>query len=190
VDVFSRGIGANPVSEIRDGTAYREIIKTKMYPVYTGISEIFVMVMTYVIIYYSCMLNNNDFFDFIIKRFCLLITYNQPTILYSNHLVISSAAFMFQRFMMCQAFQNHDRFIVCATCIFLAGKVEEQPKRLKDVVDVFLLIRSKVQSKSVESVSIVYYSSRWSSVCLMSSVGYSIYHCVMYSMDKLFLKIV
>lgn len=71
----------------------------------------------------------------------------------SNHLVISSASIMFQRFMMCQAFQNHDRFIVCATCIFLAGKVEEQPKRLKDVVDVFLLIRSKVQNKFLESVS-------------------------------------
>lgn len=68
-----------------------------------------------------------------------------------NHLVISAASIMFQRFMMCQAFQNHDRFIVCATCIFLAGKVEEQPKRLKDVVDVFLLIRSKVQNKFVES---------------------------------------
>ena len=62
---------------------------------------------------------------------------------------------MFHRFMMCQAFQNHDRFIVCATCIFLAGKVEEQPKRLKDVVDVFLLIRSKVQNKLVEAVSTI-----------------------------------
>lgn len=70
----------------------------------------------------------------------------------SNHLVISSASIMFHRFMTCQAFQNHDRFIVCATCVFLAGKIEEQPKRLKDVVDVFLLIRSKVQTK-IESVS-------------------------------------
>ena len=38
--------------------------------------------------------------------------------------------------------------------MFLAGKIEEQPKRLKDVVDVFLLIRSKVQTK-IESVSII-----------------------------------
>lgn len=48
--------------------------------------------------------------------------------------------------------------IICATCVFLAGKVEEQPKRLQDVVDRFFEIRAKkTKNKLIESVS----SSGW-----------------------------
>jgi hypothetical protein len=68
-----------------------------------------------------------------------------------NHVVLSAATIMFHRFFMAQAFQQHDRFIICATCVFLAGKVEESPKRIKDVVDMFLLIRKKIRAESVEA---------------------------------------
>ncbi|CAM9465859.1 unnamed protein product, partial [Chrysoparadoxa australica] len=49
-------------------------------------------------------------------------------------LSIATAMVYFQRFFAEHSFKEHDRFTVAYTCIFLAGKVEETPRRLKDVL--------------------------------------------------------
>jgi len=48
-------------------------------------------------------------------------------------LTIATALVFFQRFFALQSFRQHKRFIVAVTCLFLAGKVEESPKKLQTV---------------------------------------------------------
>lgn len=54
-----------------------------------------------------------------------------------NHLVLSAASIMIQRFYALQSFLKHERHIVAVTCLFLAGKVEESPRRLQDIVELY-----------------------------------------------------
>ena len=37
---------------------------------------------------------------------------------------------------MVQSFKDFDRWVVAATCVMLAGKVEETPKKCKDIIKV------------------------------------------------------
>jgi len=49
-------------------------------------------------------------------------------------LSIATAIVFFHRFYARESYEHYDRFTVATTCLFLASKVEETPKKLKDVV--------------------------------------------------------
>jgi len=49
-------------------------------------------------------------------------------------LSIATAIVFFHRFYSRMSYEHYDRFTVATTCLFLASKVEETPKKLKDVV--------------------------------------------------------
>lgn len=42
----------------------------------------------------------------------------------------------FHRFYMCHSFKTFPRFVTAACCLFLAGKVEETPKKCKDIIKI------------------------------------------------------
>eukprot|EP00741_Cyanophora_paradoxa_P012658 tig00020614_g12229.t1 len=63
-------------------------------------------------------------------------------------ITIATAIVFFHRFFIRQSFKAHDRFIVGTTCLFLAGKVEETPKKLKDVISITYQVRNKTLPKS------------------------------------------
>ncbi|KAF6032823.1 CCNL1 [Bugula neritina] len=44
---------------------------------------------------------------------------------------------LFQRFFYCKSFVNHNMDVVAMACINLATKIEEAPRRLRDVINVF-----------------------------------------------------
>ena len=46
---------------------------------------------------------------------------------------IATGMVFFHRFYMCQSFVKFDRWVVAAVCLLLAGKVEETPKKCKDI---------------------------------------------------------
>jgi transcription initiation factor TFIIIB Brf1 subunit/transcription initiation factor TFIIB len=48
-------------------------------------------------------------------------------------LTIATAVVMFQRFFVVNSLKKYDLFKLAATALFLAGKVEETPKKLRDV---------------------------------------------------------
>lgn len=49
-------------------------------------------------------------------------------------LSIATAIVFYHRFYSRHSYDSYDRFRVATTCLFLAGKVEETPKKIKDVV--------------------------------------------------------
>jgi cyclin T len=49
-------------------------------------------------------------------------------------LAIATASVFFHRFYVLHSFKAQDRLLVATTCVFLAGKVEETPKKLQDVL--------------------------------------------------------
>jgi len=49
-------------------------------------------------------------------------------------LSIATAIVFYHRFYSRKSYDSYDRFRIATTCLFLAGKVEETPKKLKDVV--------------------------------------------------------
>lgn len=63
---------------------------------------------------------------------------------------MSAAAVFFHRFYMRYSFVDYHRFETAATCLFLAGKVEENGRKLKDVADAVIikLYRSSSGSQS------------------------------------------
>lgn len=58
-------------------------------------------------------------------------------------MVVSTALVLFHRFYAFQSFKRHSRFIISVTCLFLASKVEETPKKLRDVVSAYFSVRRK-----------------------------------------------
>lgn len=52
----------------------------------------------------------------------------------SPQLSIATAIVFYHRFYSRKSYESYDRFRIATTCLFLAGKVEETPKKLKDVV--------------------------------------------------------
>jgi len=58
-------------------------------------------------------------------------------------LTIATAIVFFHRFYATRKFSEFDRHIIGTTCLFLAGKVEETPKKLKDIIVVTELYRCK-----------------------------------------------
>lgn len=71
-----------------------------------------------------------------------------------SKLTICSAHVFFHRFFLRQSFRAHDRLHVGVACMFLAGKVEECPKRLSEVVGQYFELRSSSSSRSSLSSSV------------------------------------
>jgi len=69
-------------------------------------------------------------------------------------LTIATAIVFFHRFFIRQSFKQHDRSVVAKTCLFLAGKVEETPKKLRDVITVSyaLLMKTKNMPKELQEI--------------------------------------
>ncbi|MEN2499642.1 MAG: hypothetical protein MHMPM18_003839 [Marteilia pararefringens] len=49
----------------------------------------------------------------------------------------ATAVLYFQRFYIANKFEDFDRYVIAAACLFLAGKVEETPKKSKSILDSF-----------------------------------------------------
>jgi len=58
-------------------------------------------------------------------------------------LTIATAVIFFHRFYARHRFKDYDRYAIATTSLFLAGKVEETPKKLRDVIEVTYMIRFK-----------------------------------------------
>ena len=70
-------------------------------------------------------------------RGALPAAFAEPLRLPASHrpqLSIATAIVFYHRFYSRQSYDCYDRFRVATTCLFLAGKVEETPKKIKDVV--------------------------------------------------------
>eukprot|EP01118_Nematostelium_gracile_P018865 TRINITY_DN8535_c0_g1_i1.p1 TRINITY_DN8535_c0_g1~~TRINITY_DN8535_c0_g1_i1.p1 ORF type:complete len:456 (-),score=89.12 TRINITY_DN8535_c0_g1_i1:63-1346(-) len=50
-------------------------------------------------------------------------------------LTIATAIVFFHRFFAARRFTEYDRHTIATTCVFLAGKVEETPKKLRDIIN-------------------------------------------------------
>uniref|UniRef100_A0A1X7VAT7 Cyclin-like domain-containing protein n=1 Tax=Amphimedon queenslandica TaxID=400682 RepID=A0A1X7VAT7_AMPQE len=61
---------------------------------------------------------------------------------------LATGTVFFHRFYMVQNFADFDKYVVAAACVLLAGKVEETPKKCKDIVRVAKRFLSAEQSKS------------------------------------------
>lgn len=49
---------------------------------------------------------------------------------------MATGVVFFHRFFMIQSFRHFDRWVVASACLLLAGKVEETPKKCKDILKV------------------------------------------------------
>jgi len=58
-------------------------------------------------------------------------------------LTIATAIVFFHRFYATRKFSEYDRHIIATTCLFLAGKVEETPKKLRDIIGITEQLRYK-----------------------------------------------
>ncbi|XP_020916976.1 cyclin-L1 [Exaiptasia diaphana] len=50
---------------------------------------------------------------------------------------------LFQRFYFSKSFVKHDAEVYAMACIFLAAKIEEAPRRIRDIINVFHYIKQK-----------------------------------------------
>ena len=57
-----------------------------------------------------------------------------PCLHHRPQLSIATAIVFYHRFYSRKSYDSYDRFRIATTCLFLAGKVEETPKKIKDVV--------------------------------------------------------
>jgi len=62
-------------------------------------------------------------------------------------LTIATAVVFFHRFFVRHKLRDFERMIIAATCLFLAAKVEETPKKLKDVIEIMYTIKYKKEIK-------------------------------------------
>ena len=52
----------------------------------------------------------------------------------SRYETTATGVVFFHRFFMIQSLKQFDRYVVAAACLLLAGKVEETPKKCKDII--------------------------------------------------------
>lgn len=69
-------------------------------------------------------------------------------------LTIATAIVFFHRFYATKKFAEYDISIIATTCLFLAGKVEETPKKLKDIIAITDLLRCKDSSPPVKPMDL------------------------------------
>lgn len=56
------------------------------------------------------------------------------TVMILGHHTIATGAVYFHRFYMFHSFQEFPRYVTACCCLFLAGKVEETPKKCRDII--------------------------------------------------------
>ncbi|XP_048581687.1 cyclin-L2 [Nematostella vectensis] len=57
---------------------------------------------------------------------------------------------LFQRFYYTKSFVKHDVEVYAMACIFLAAKIEEAPRRIRDVINVFHYIKQKRNNRPIQ----------------------------------------
>jgi cyclin T len=60
-----------------------------------------------------------------------------------NRIVVATACVFFHRFFCLQSFKQHNRFVIGATSLFLASKVEEEQFKVKSIVSVWMGLRRR-----------------------------------------------
>jgi hypothetical protein len=60
---------------------------------------------------------------------------------------MATAQVLFQRFYFSKSFVNHDFEHVSMASLFLAAKIEENPRRVRDVINVFHLLKQKTNER-------------------------------------------
>ncbi|EGC28862.1 hypothetical protein DICPUDRAFT_10863, partial [Dictyostelium purpureum] len=68
-------------------------------------------------------------------------------------LTIATAISYFHKFFIRHHLKDHDRFIVATACLFLAGKVEETPRKLDDVIKISYMAKNKKKGEAPEKVA-------------------------------------
>jgi len=63
-------------------------------------------------------------------------------------LTIATAIVFFHRFFVRHGLKDYDPYVIATTSLFLAGKVEETPKKLRDVI----LITHRIRNKNAEEL--------------------------------------
>lgn len=53
----------------------------------------------------------------------------------------ATACALFHRFFTFQSFRKHNRFIIAVTCWFLAAKIEESPRKLRDIINAYFVVK-------------------------------------------------
>ena len=56
--------------------------------------------------------------------------------LFRHYDTTATGVTFYHRFFMIQSFKTFDRWVVASACLLLAGKVEETPKKCKDILKV------------------------------------------------------
>ena len=77
----------------------------------------------------------------------LLLASNLQPHVCSPQLTIATAITFYHRFFAHKSYEQYCRFTIATTCLFLASKVEETPKKLKDVV----IETFKIQNQTAET---------------------------------------
>ncbi|GAM17838.1 hypothetical protein SAMD00019534_010130 [Acytostelium subglobosum LB1] len=77
-----------------------------------------------------------------------------------SQLTIATATTYFHRFFIRHHLKDHDRFVIATTCLFLAGKVEEKPRKLLDVSYLSCKCRFKNWEKAQDSPEVVELSQK------------------------------
>ena len=86
-----------------------------------------------------------------ILKLCVSITSSlKCNYCHRNTLVIASAAVYFHRFYQQMSFQQYHRLHIVTVCLFIASKVEESPRKMKDIVIGYLKC---VKDETVRSLS-------------------------------------
>ena len=63
---------------------------------------------------------------------------------------------LFQRFYYCKSFVKHPVEIVSMACIHLASKIEEAPRRMRDVISVFHHIKQVRNQRCVSVYNCIF----------------------------------
>ena len=75
------------------------------------------------------------------KTIDFIIHFTQKLNLVSDRIVIATATTYLHRFFELQSMKQHDRFVIGLACVFLACKVEEQPRHIKDIISHYFNFR-------------------------------------------------
>jgi hypothetical protein len=76
-----------------------------------------------------------------------------PVLLCRPKLTIATALVFFHRFFARQSFKKHDRSTLAATCLHLAGKVEETPRKLSMVIQVVNVVKHRGKKGPIDPKS-------------------------------------
>jgi len=76
------------------------------------------------------------------------------------HLSIATAIVFFHRYYAVYSFKHSDRYTLATAALFLSGKVEESPKKLRDVISFADMVRNKSTKESFEPESPEYLKRR------------------------------